>query len=193
MSPIHDIVVIGASAGGLEALTRLIRALPGDLRSVIFVTVHFPATSPSNLPSILSREGKLPAIHPQANQEIEYGTIYIAPPDYHLIIRDGTVTVSHGPRENGFLPAIDPLFRSAAKSYGNRTFGILLSGMLDDGVFGLQEIRNTGGLAIVQDPEEATFDSMPLAALSSGAADRAYPVNSIAELIVENSNSPVDD
>lgn len=188
--PRYDIVVIGASAGGIEALTALLRALPSQVNASLFVSVHFPAHGRSKLPEILTRAGLLPAVHVQGEQPIRPDRVYIAPPDYHLEIRDGAVLIDHGPRQNGFRPSIDVLFRSAARAGGGRVLGILLSGMLDDGVFGLQEIRQRGGLAVVQDPEEALFDNLPQQALAAGAADQVLTVAEMAGLLIKNSLTP---
>jgi two-component system chemotaxis response regulator CheB len=114
----------------------------------------------------------------------------VAPPDHHLVLENGKIRINHGPRQNGFRPSIDVLFRTAARSYGPRTLGILLSGMLDDGIYGLQLIKQHGGMAIVQEPEEAPYDELPLAALKTGAVDQALPVDQITALIVENGRYP---
>ncbi len=167
----HDIVVIGASAGGVEALIRLTSALPRDLPASLFVVLHTPARSKSMLPAILSRSGNLPAIHAEHGSAIEPGCIYVARPDHHLIIKPGFVSVTQGPRENRQRPAIDPLFRSAALAYGHRVVGVVLSGSLDDGTSGLVSIKARGGTAIVQDPADALFDSMPRSAIENVAVD----------------------
>ena len=153
--PHPDVIVIGASAGGVEALSQLISNLPADLSASLFVVVHFPSDSTSVLPKILNRRGRLRALHPQDREVIEPGHIYIAPPDYHLILQPGRIRITRGPRENGHRPAIDTLFRSAAHSYQQRVIGVILSGSRDDGVVGLAVIKQLGGLAIAQDPEKA--------------------------------------
>src|SRR4051812_13953252 len=156
-----DIIVIGASAGGVEALSRLVHSLPADLPAAVFVTVHFPRTSQSVLPRILSRAGSLPAVHPKDGEPIRRGTIYVAPPDQHLLLVNGAVRLVRGPTENGNRPAIDPMFRSAAVAYGDRVIGVVLSGNLDDGTAGLMSITRRGGVGVAQDPEDALFSSMP--------------------------------
>lgn len=185
----HDIVVIGASAGGLEALTALVHTLPDRLHAAIFIVIHFPTNSTSNLPSILTRKTLLPTVHPENGETIQEGKIYIAPPDHHLILKDGKIILDHGPRQNGFRPSIDPLFRSAARQYRERTIGILLSGLLDDGVFGMQEIKQRGGITIAQDPEEALFNALPLAAIDYGVVDYILPVHKISEIISRDGRS----
>lgn len=157
----RDIVVIGASAGGVSALEQLVKALPKDFPGSIFIVMHTPPYSPSKLPKILSRAGKLEAVHPKENEKIEQGKIYVAVPDHHLLIEEGQVVVRKGPRENRFRPSIDALFRSAAYVYGTRVIGVVLTGALDDGTSGLWTIKRLGGVAVCQDPEEATFPEMP--------------------------------
>src|SRR5436305_2995630 len=122
----HDIVVIGASAGGVEALTKLVRTLPRNLPAALFVVLHIPGDSPSLLPHILSYAGALPALHPADKTVIASGQIYVAPPDHHLTVESGYVRVLRGPKENRHRPAIDPLFRSAAKAYRQRVVGVIL-------------------------------------------------------------------
>src|SRR5579872_3261080 len=136
----HDIVVIGGSAGGVEAMRRLCSGLPKDFPAAIFVVVHVSPTSRSVLPELLSRAGKLPARHPKQDEVISPGVIYVAPPDLHMLLRDGHVTLGRGPHENRTRPAIDPLFRSAAVAYRSRVIGVVLSGLLNDGSAGLVAI-----------------------------------------------------
>ena len=148
----RDIVTIGASSGGLEALLTIVRGLPKDLPASLFVVVHVAAHAPSQLPAILTRAGSLPAMHARDNQSFEQGRIYVAPPDAHLLLSRGRLRVVRGPKENNHRPAIDPLFRSAARVYGRRVIGIVLSGALDDGAAGLFAIKSRGGVAIIQKP-----------------------------------------
>ena len=187
----HDIVVIGASAGGVEALIRLAQALPRDLPASLFVVLHTPARGKSMLPAILSRSGPLPATHAEHGASIERGRIYVAPPDHHLLVKPGSIAVTQGPRENRQRPAVDPLFRSAALAYGSRVVGVVLSGSLDDGASGLVSIKAQGGIALVQDPTEALFDSMPRSAIQTVAVDQILPVDRIAAEIARLSVTPV--
>jgi two-component system, chemotaxis family, protein-glutamate methylesterase/glutaminase len=189
----HDIIVIGASAGGVEALSQLVRGLPGDLAAAVFVVLHVPAHGTSVLPSILSRNGPLPARHPDDGEPIEHGKIYVAPPDSHLLIRRGQVRLSRGPRENGHRPSVDPLFRTAARSYGRRVVGVVLSGSLDDGTAGLSAVKQRGGKAIVQDPDDALYPGMPRSALESVDVDHRLPVSQIAPILVGLADEPVEE
>jgi two-component system chemotaxis response regulator CheB len=189
----RDIVVIGASAGGIPALTTLVAGLPEDLPAALFVVVHVPTTGTSRLPELLSHAGPLPAHHAEAGEPIEHGQIYVAPPDYHLLLRNGRVELDHGPRENHTRPAIDPLFRTAARTYGPRVIGIVLSGALFDGSLGLMSIKTRGGIAIVQDPAEAIVDSMPRNALKLVAADYVLPASEIAPVVTALAREEVGD
>ncbi len=179
-----DIVVIGASAGGLEPLKQLMCDFPDDLAATVFITVH---TGPhrSLLPDILNYCHALPARHPANDERIEPRHIYVAPPDMHLLIEGDQVKLSRGPRENLTRPAIDPMFRSAAHAYGARVIGIILSGGLGDGTAGLAEIKRCGGITLVQDPAEAQDSSMPHSALQHVTIDYCLPVQGIAALLLQ--------
>jgi two-component system chemotaxis response regulator CheB len=186
----RDIVVIGASAGGVEALRELVRALPADLPAAIFVVLHVAPTGPSVLPAILQRAGSLPAVHPAHGERILPGRIYVAPPDRHMLLQGGRITLTVGPRENRSRPAIDPLFRSAAVEFEQRVIGIVLSGSLDDGTAGLRAIADRGGLTIVQDPQEATHPMMPQSALEAVSVDHCLRVADIAVLLTSSISGP---
>ncbi len=189
----RDVVVIGASAGGVEALTNFVSHLSPNLPASLFVVIHFPTFGVSVLPQILSRSGSLPALHPEDGELIQQGRIYIAPPDHHLLLRQGQIRLSRGPRENGHRPAIDATFRSAAQFYKNRVIGVLLSGTLDDGTIGLGRIKSMGGLAIVQDPEEALFDGMLRNAIENVPVDQVLRVAEIASWLNEVTYTPVQE
>jgi two-component system chemotaxis response regulator CheB len=181
----HDIIVIGASAGGQDGLSKLVHDLPAGLPASLFVVCHFPATARSVLPDILSRAGPLLATHARQDEPIHPGHIYVAPPDHHLLLEEGYVKLTRGPRENGHRPAIDPLFRSAAHVYGNRVIGVVLSGALYDGVAGLLAIRAAGGIAIVQDPGDAVVAALPEKAAEVAGADFTVPAADLALLLAD--------
>jgi two-component system, chemotaxis family, protein-glutamate methylesterase/glutaminase len=178
-----DIVVVGASAGGMAALETLVAGIPAGLPAVVFVVWHMSPGLRSVLPQILSRAGPLPASHPKDGDPIEPGRIYVAPNDHHLLLEKDYVRVTKGPKENRFRPAVDPLFRSAAYVYGPRAVGVVLTGALDDGTAGLWAIKLRGGTAIVQDPADAQHRSMPLNALENVEVDYKLPVADIGPLL----------
>lgn len=180
----RDIVVIGASAGGVEALLALVTTLPADFPAPIFVVQHIGADSPSVLPQLLSAVSALPAKHPQDGELIQPGIIYVARPDHHLLLEDDHILVTRGPKENRFRPAIDALFRSAAYTYGPRVIGIVLTGYLNDGTSGLWWVQRLGGLAVVQDPHDAQMPDMPANALEYVAADHVVPLRELTALLV---------
>jgi two-component system, chemotaxis family, protein-glutamate methylesterase/glutaminase len=178
-------VVIGASAGGIEALNELVRGLPADFGAPILLVLHIPADSPSLLAKILGRAGTVKTKTAEDGVRIEKGTLYVAPPDRHLIVEpDGTLRTPRGPRENRHRPSVDPLFRSAALAYGPRAIGMILSGTLDDGTAGLLAIKRRGGVAIVQDPEEASYPGMPKSAIANVDVDYVLPMRDIAKQLV---------
>jgi two-component system chemotaxis response regulator CheB len=178
----RDIVVVGASAGGVNALIDLAHNLSGFSGSII-VVVHMAATSPGVLPSLLARASGLVGKFAANGEGLHAGHIYVSRPDYHLLIKDRRLELAHGPKENGFRPAADPLFRTAARCFGQRVVGVVLSGGLDDGTDGLRIIKRLGGVAIVQDPKEAIVSSMPESAIRAVNVDHIAPVKDIAELL----------
>ena len=188
--PGHDIIVVGASAGGVEALADLASRLPADLPAAVFVVLHVPAYGTSVLPTILSRRGPLPARHPDDGEEIRRGRVYVAPPDHHLMLRDGRISLTRGPAENGHRPAVDTLFRSAARSYGSRVAGVVLTGALDDGTAGLQAVKMRGGVTLAQDPDEALFASMPRSAIENVDVDFVQPLAEIAATLTRLAHLP---
>jgi two-component system chemotaxis response regulator CheB len=179
-----DVVVVGASAGGVEALMRLARSIPPDFPLPILVVLHVPATGPSVLPQILQRAGALPAAHAADGMALDGGGFVIAPPDRHMRVSGTTIELGRGPRENGHRPAIDPLFRSAAEAYGSRAAGVVLSGSLDDGTIGLFCIKEAGGATLAQDPQDALFPAMPANAIAYARPDYILPVEEIVDTLV---------
>jgi len=178
------VVVIGASAGGPAALRRLLSRLPASFPAPVLVTMHVGSFN-TDLPNILGRETKLPVRHAADGDPIQPGTVLMAAPDRHLLVADGVVRLSRGPKENFSRPAIDPMFRTAAFSCKERAVGIILSGMLDDGTVGLQAIKAYGGVALVQDPADAEESSMPRSALEHVDIDACLRVEALADHLVE--------
>jgi two-component system chemotaxis response regulator CheB len=178
------LIAVGASAGGVEALSLFVAALPADFQAAVLVVLHLPEHARSALPQILDDAGPLPARHADDGEKIEHGRIYVGPPGVHLVVRDGQVELSRGPKENRHRPSVDGLFRSVALSYGPRGVGIVLSGSLDDGVAGLLAIKRHGGIAMVQDPEKATFPGMPQSALDNVQIDHCGRVVDLAARVI---------
>ncbi|GGG62385.1 chemotaxis protein CheB [Hymenobacter glacieicola] len=180
----RDIIVIGASAGGVEALLKFVRSLPHDFPASIFVVQHVAPYAPSLLPELLGHVSALPVKHPKDGELIRPGIIYVAPPDQHLLIEDDKVLVKRGPKENRFRPSIDALFRSAAYGYGPRVIGVVLTGYLDDGTSGLWSVKRMGGVVIVQNPQDASFPDMPANALEFVEPDYLTPLAELSGLLV---------
>jgi two-component system chemotaxis response regulator CheB len=187
----RNIIVIGASAGGVEALCELNKHLPNDLDASVFVVMHIGTET--FLPQILTRCGKLPASIAEHGKSYQRGCIYCAPAKCHLLIKDHTTVLTRGPRENGHRPAIDVLFRSAARAHRSKVVGVVLTGGRDDGAAGLYAIKARGGVAIVQDPAEATTPDMPQNALNMVEIDFCLPVRQIADVLVQLANGKVTD
>jgi two-component system, chemotaxis family, protein-glutamate methylesterase/glutaminase len=184
--------VIGASAGGMRALTTLVRALPRDFPAAIFVVLHVPPTSTSMVPWLLAHASPLPASHACDREPVRHGRIYVAPPDHHVVVEDGRVRLTGAATEHGHRPAVDVLFRSAALAYGPRCVGVVLSGARRDGASGLTTIKSCGGLAVVQDPAEACFPSMPRSALESCEVDHVASSSELGPLLKWLVTEPID-
>ena len=178
------VVVIGTSAGGIETLRGLVGSLPADFPAAVAIVMHTAPDAPGLLHQILGRSGALPVVDPRNGERLQPGRIYVAPPDRHLLLEPGRICLTRGPRENGFRPAIDPLFRSAAQVYGPGAAGVILTGNLDDGTAGLWAIKQLGGAAIVQDPADALFPSMPQNAVDHVSVDHVVPLAELAPLLV---------
>ena len=187
----RDITVIGASAGGLSSLRALIAALPADYPAAVFVVLHVSRDTPSVLSRILDRAGALPVSEATSGAPIRPGTVTVARADLHLTLQPAQTLVVHGPRENRHRPSIDVLFRSAAVAFGPRVTGVLLSGMLDDGAAGLWAIKQRGGAAVVQDPDDAEFPDMPLRAMEVTKVDHRVPMHAMAAVLVRIANAPL--
>ncbi|SDG58347.1 two-component system, chemotaxis family, response regulator CheB [Dyadobacter soli] len=180
----RNIIVIGASMGGFDALKKIATDLPADLDAAIFIVWHMSPYVRGVLPQALNKVCGIPAAHAFDGERITMNRIYVAPPDHHMILEDGIIRVTHGPKENRFRPAVDPLFRSAAYIYGNRVIGVILSGALDDGTAGLWTVKYLGGLALVQDPADAEVPSMPESAIRQVTTDHITPLIEIAQTLV---------
>ncbi|HEX2826530.1 MAG TPA: chemotaxis protein CheB [Burkholderiales bacterium] len=178
-------VVVGASAGGVRALEEFAGGLPADFPAAVLVVLHTAPTQRSLLDFILNRAGPLPAAPATHGEPLAGGRIYVAVPDHHLIVMDGRVHVVRGPKENHYRPSVDVLFRSAARSYGARAIGVILSGSLSDGSSGMYALKRVGGIGIVQDPHEAAMSSMPLSALRRADIDYSLPAREIGPILAE--------
>lgn len=189
--PTHDIIVVGASAGGVEALMTLVGGLPEDLPAAVFVVLHISPEASSVLAKILQRAGQLPAHTAEDGAPIRRGHIYTAPPDHHLLLTEQAMRVVRGPHENRHRPAIDPLFRTAALAFGPRVVDVVLSGALDDGTAGLLAIKRRGGIAIAQDPATALFPGMPQSACTYVDLDWCLPIPDIAARLTELATTEV--
>ena len=187
------IIVIGASAGGFEALKTLVAGLPPDFPASIFVVWHISPDVRGVLPQVLNRAETVHAVHAADGEAIAPNRIYVAPPDRHLLVEKEQMRVTKGPKENRFRPAVDPLFRSAAYAYGSRVIGVILSGALDDGTAGLWTVKQRGGVAIVQDPMDAEVPSMPENAMREVAVDYKVPIAEMAELLARLAGEPADE
>jgi two-component system chemotaxis response regulator CheB len=179
------LIAIGASAGGVEALTRVVAELPEDLPAAVVVVLHISPDHPSNLAHILAHAGPLPAMEARDRDLLQPGFILVAAPDHHLVVQDGRARLLDGARVNGVKPAIDPLFQSGAREYGPRLVAVILTGTLKDGSAGLIAVRKAGGVAVVQDPTDAAHASMPQSALEAAGADFCVPLKEIAPLLVK--------
>jgi two-component system chemotaxis response regulator CheB len=179
----RDLVVIGASAGGVETLIEVVRDLPADLPAAICIVLHIAPGSPSMLAHILGRAGTLPCQPARDGIRLREGVILVAPPDQHLVIQDGHARLTVGPRENGHRPAVDVLFRSAARALDSRVVGVVLSGTRDDGSAGLAMIKANGGATIVQDPQDAMYSDMPASAIANVSVDAIVPAALVGSTI----------
>lgn len=189
----QDIIVIGASAGGMEALKKLVAQLPSDFPGALFIVWHVSPEYPSLLPQILDRACPLSVAHATDKEEIQPGRIYVAPPDHHLLVEPGHVRVTRGPKENRFRPSVDVLFRSAARAYGPQVIGVVLTGALDDGAAGLFAVKERGGKAVVQDPFEALYPSMPIQAMKAVAVDYCVSITELGSLLVRLTNETAEE
>ena len=182
-APANGVVAVGASAGGIEALTELAAGMPTDLPFAVLVVIHMSRHTPSLLAQIIDRNGPLPAVAAVDGAVLEAGRIYAAVPDHDLLASDHRVALSDGPCESGLHPSIDVLFRSVALDYGPHAIGVLMSGLLDDGVAGLRAIKAAGGVTVVQEPSDALFPDLPQNAFDAGVADYAAEARKVGDLL----------
>jgi two-component system chemotaxis response regulator CheB len=186
----HDIIVIGASMGGIGALRSIAAGLPKDLPAAVFIVQHQDSRSPGLLAQILDGAGPLRASTATDGEAIRFGEMRLPPPDHHLILDDGRMRVTLAPKVNRHRPAIDPLFRSAAAIYGGRVIGVVLTGNFDDGSAGLWAVKKAGGIAVVQDPADARFPEMPRNALKTVDVDHCVPLAAIPRLLADLAARP---
>ncbi|MDB4931708.1 MAG: CheB methylesterase [Myxococcaceae bacterium] len=188
----RNLIVIGGSAGALEVLIALVADLPADLAAAVLVVVHVPPKSRSLLPQILQRRSRLPMQHARDGDALTPGQVLVAPPDHHLLVERDRVRLTRGPRENGSRPAIDPLFRTAARWAGPRAVGVVVSGSLDDGTAGMIALHARGGRSVVQSPDDALYPAMPQSVLDHVAVDHVVPVAMLAPVLVELTREPLE-
>ena len=187
----RDIVLIGASAGGIETLRKLLAELPVDLEAAVLVVLHLPSAATSALSAVLARATHLPVVSASDGMPLLTGQVIVGVPDHHLVIRDGRVHLGRGPHENGHRPAVDPLFRSGARWHGRHAVAVVLSGALDDGAAGARTVHRRGGVVVVQNPEDALHAGMPNAALAAVPDAEVLPLTRIAARIVELVSEPL--
>lgn len=178
------VIGVGASAGGVEAITELVGRLPADLDAALLVVLHVSSTGTSVLPKIIARATELRVVEPRDGERLEAGTIYVAPPDRHLLVRAGAIELSHGPKVNGHRPAIDPTFKAIAREHGRAGIGVILSGTLDDGSRGAYEIDTAGGCVLLQDPTEARHSGMITSAKRYANVSSTFTVARLADELI---------
>lgn len=188
----RSIVVIGTSAGGVEALTKLADQLPAGFPAAVLAVIHLAPFEPSHLDEIVGRSSRLKTCLGRQGQRIKTGSIYLAPPDQHMVVEDHQIRLTRGPHENRVRPAVDPLFRSVAVTYGPQAIGVVMTGALDDGTAGLLAIKRCGGIAVVQDPEDAAYPDMPRNAMAAVTVDYSVPLHGMAEILATLAREPIN-
>ncbi|MBS1503435.1 MAG: chemotaxis protein CheB, partial [Bacteroidetes bacterium] len=191
---VNSVVVIGGSAGGFPAVAGLMANMPPGLDTAFFVVLHVSRKSVGSvLVQYIQKHTQYTCSLAVNNEQIKSGHLYVAPPDFHLIVKGGYMRIVRGPHENRWRPSIDVLFRSAAAAYDSHTIGIVLSGLLDDGTSGMSAIKRSGGVCIVQDPNDAEFDDMPNNALNNVAIDYSVPVAEMGYVLDDVFSKPFRD
>lgn len=180
----HDIIVVGASAGGSAALVQLARQLPQDLHASVFVVYHMPPDAQGSLVQALQSAATIRTKNAEDLEKIQHGVVYVAPPDRHLLVKRGHIQLIRGPRKHRWRPAIDLLFLTAAVAYGSRVIGVVLTGMLDDGTVGLLAVKKCGGITMIQDPLDAAHPEMPQSAWAKVDIDHRLPLSEMGAVIV---------
>jgi two-component system chemotaxis response regulator CheB len=181
----YDVIAVGASAGGLFAVSEVLRRLPPDLPACVVIVQHLSPHHKSNLSELLSHVTALPVKEASDGAQISAGVVFVAPPDEHLLVRDGTLRLQHSEAVRFLRPSIDLLFESVAKEYGNRAIALVLSGAVRDGSRGIGFVKAAGGLILAEDPADAEFPSMPLAAVATGSVDRVLPLIEIGPALIK--------
>src|SRR3954470_21971543 len=185
-----DVIVFGGSAGALPVLQKVMAGLPADMPAAVLIVVHQAQSQPGKLPQVL--RGALPAAHAQDGEPIELGRVYVAPPDHHMLVEPaGKIRLSRGPKQNRFRPAIDPLFRTAARVFGSQVVGVVLSGLLDDGTFGMMQVKRFGGVGVCQDPREADCADMPASAIRYAQPEHVLKSSEIAGVLERLGRDPL--
>ena len=181
----RDVILIGASAGGVEAISKVLAGLPKDFNAAIAITLHRGASHASLLTEVLGARSKLEVVQARNAEPFSQGRVYLAPPDHHLTFSGGFIELDHGPREQHARPSVDVMFRSGARDFGARVIGVILTGNLIDGVAGLSAIKRHGGLSLAQEPAEAVAPSMPLNALVYDGVDIVFRLAAAGEILTK--------
>jgi len=188
----YDLIVIGASMGGFQALKQLISEFPADLPAAVIVVLHISGDHKSYLATSWGQNAKLPVLSAKEGERIKSGHVYVCVPDFHIRVTCKHLSLDHGPKHNFSRPAVDPLFSSAAESYGPRVVGVVLTGALDDGTAGLMDIKKHGGVSVIQNPDDAVNPSMPMSALDCVPIDHCVPLSEMGSLLSNLAGQPVD-
>jgi two-component system, chemotaxis family, protein-glutamate methylesterase/glutaminase len=191
VSDVNRLIVVGGSAGGIESAGQLLASLPAELGAPVFVVIHIPSHTPSSLPDVLQRRSRLPVYFASNDAPIHDNVVYVAPPGRHLMLDEGTMRVTFGPKESRARPSVDVLFRSAAMTYGPRVIAVIVSGALDDGTPGAWAVKDRGGVVVVEDPATALFPAMPQSVLAHVEVDASLPLEKLGEYVASEAQAPL--